>query len=256
MTILVLALTFQASFAQEEKAILHTEPAVLEVGKGQIETLQIMLVNAQNVYGIDLQAAFDPAVVEVVDADSEQDGIQMTPGPFLKPDFVLFNTADNEAGTLHYVVTQLNPTPPANGEGVILSIQFLGKATGIETALTILSVQIADRRGVKQPVTAQDADLVAVPPKPPTSTPALTSTPILATLTFFMPTVTRSRSQPTARPTESAEQDYPTNGAEVNSVSPDRILTYVTVGSFLGSTLLIGLSVWLLASKRRKERAK
>ncbi len=234
--------------------VLRTDPAVLEVGKGQVETLQILLVNAQNVYGIDLQARFGPAVVEVVDADPKQDGVQMFPGDFLKPDFVVRNTADNKAGNLHYVVTQLNPTPPANGEGVILSIQFLGKAAGVKTALTFVSVQIADRRGVKPPVTAQDADLVAVPPKPPTPTPAPTSTPILATPTFFMPTVTRSRSQPTARPTESAEQNYPTNGAEVNSVSSDRILTYVTVAGFFGSTLLIGLSFWLLASRRRKER--
>jgi len=142
-----LLLPSQAALAQEGKALVRTEPAVLEVGKGQIETLQILLVNAQNVYGIDLQAGFDPAVVEVVDADPDQAGIQMTPGSFLKPDFVVRNVADNQAGALHYVVTQLNPTPPANGEGVILSIQFLGKATGIETALTILSVQIADRRG-------------------------------------------------------------------------------------------------------------
>ncbi|MFH1908478.1 MAG: cohesin domain-containing protein [Chloroflexota bacterium] len=252
--VLVFASPSQPIFAQDGKALVRTDPAVLEVGKGQIETLQVLLVDAQNVYGIDLQAAFDPAVVEVVDADSEQDGIQMTPGPFIKPDFVLFNTADNEAGTLHYVVTQLNPTPPANGEGVILSIQFLGKAVGIETALTILSVQIADRRGVKPPVTAQDADLVAVPPKPPTSTPAPTSTLMLSTPTSFVPTVTRSRSQPTARPTESAEQNHPTNAAEVNSVSSDRILTCVTVAGFFGSALLIGLSFWLLASKRRKER--
>lgn len=252
----VLLLPSQPVSAQDEKALIRTDPAVLEVGKGQVETLQILLVNAQNVYGIDLQARFDPAVVEVVDADPEQDGVQMVPGDFLRPDFVVRNTADNKAGTLHYAVTQLNPTPPANGEGVILSIQFLGKATGIETALTILSVQIADRRGVKQPVTAQDADLVAVPPKPPTPTPAPIATLILSPPTSFAPTVTQSRSLPPARPTESVDQKYPNSTVEGKSVFSDRILTYVTVAGFFGSTMLIGLSFWLHALKRRKERIK
>jgi len=254
--VLVFALPSQPVSAQDGKALVRTDPAVLEVGKGQIETLQILLVNAQNVYGIDLQARFDPAMVEVVDADAKQDGVQMFPGDFLKPDFVVRNTADNKAGTLHYAVTQLNPTPPANGEGVILSIQFLGMATGVKIALTFVSVQIADRRGVKPPVTAQDADLVAVPLKPPTPTPAPTSTLILATPTSFTPTVTQSRPLPTARPTESVDQKYPSSAAEENSVFSDRILTYLTMGGFFGLILLFGLSFWLLASKRRKERAK
>ena len=251
-----LLLPSQAALAQEGKALVRTEPAVLEVGKGQIETLQILLVNAQNVYGIDLQAGFDPAVVEVVDADPDQAGIQMTPGSFLKPDFVVRNVADNQAGALHYVVTQLNPTPPANGEGVILSIQFLGKATGIETALTILSVQIADRRGVKQPVTARDAELVAVSPKPPTPTLAPTSTLALWTPTSFASTATRSRPQPTARPANPTEQNSPAGGAAGMNSSSDRLLTCVAAAGFFGLTLLIGLSAWLLASKRRKVRAK
>ncbi len=249
---MVFALPSQPVSAQDGQAQVRTDPAVLEVGKGQIETLQILLVNAQNVYGIDLQASFDPAMVEVVDADAKQDGVQMFPGDFLKPDFVVRNTADNKTGTLHYAVTQLNPTPPANGEGVILSIQFLGKAAGVKTALTFVSVQIADRRGVKPPVTALDADLVAVPPKPPTPT----ATIILSPPTSFAPTVTQSRPLPTARPTESVDQEYPNSTVEGNSVFSDRILTYLTIGGFFGSILLFGLSFWLLASKRRKERIK
>jgi len=255
ITLLLLALTSRAAFAQDGKALVRAEPAVLEVGKGQIETLQILLVDAQNVYGVDLQASFDPAVMEVVDADPTQAGIQMTPEPFLEPDFVVLNVADNETGILRYVVTQLAPTPPANGEGVILSIQFLGKATGIETALTILSVQIADRRGVKQPVTFQGADLVAVPPKPPTPTLAPTSTITLATPTILLPTSTSL--QPTLRPIATAGQNDLANNVEgVNSALSDRILANVTAAGFFGSALLIGLSSWLLASKRGDERAK
>ncbi len=245
----------QAALAQDGGALVRTNPPVLEIGEGQIETLQILLVNANNVYGMDLQARFDPAVVEVVDADPKQDGVQMTPGDFLKADFVVRNNADNKVGTLHYVVTQLNPTPPANGEGVILTIQFLGKVSGVKAELTFVSIQIADRRGVKPPVTAQDADLLAVPPKPPTPTPVPTATIIISPPTTFPPTVTLSRPPSATRPTESVDRNIPTNDAEENSVFFDRILIYVTMGGFSGSILLIGISFWMLASKRRKERS-
>jgi len=253
ITLPFLALTSQAAVAQGGKALARTEPAVLEVGKGQIETLQILLVNAQNVYGIDLQAAFDPTVVEVVDADPEQAGVQMTPEPFLEPDFVVLNICNNETGSLRYVATQLNPTPPANGEGAILSIQFLGKALGIKTALTILSVQIADRRGGKLPVNAQGADLVAVPPKPPTPTLAPTLTFVLATPTILLPTMTRL--QPTTRSANPTVPNSPAgSAAEMNSASSDRMLAYVTAAGFFGSTLLIGLSSWFLASQPQRRK--
>jgi hypothetical protein len=256
VTILALGLLLpsRAVFAQVGDALVRPDSIVLEVGKGQVETLQILLVNAKNIYGIDLQAAFDPEAVEIVDVDSQQDGVQMTPGLFLKPDFVVRNEADNKAGTLRYVVTQLNPSPPVNGDGVIVSVQFLGKVTGIRSKLHIVSVQIADRHGIKQPVTVQDAELVAVPPKPSTPTPFLTSTPELATPTPVRATLTRSVSQATARPIEPAEQEEMTNVASGGAAFADRAITYVTVGGFSGSFLLFGLSFWLLAAKRNKRR--
>ncbi len=258
IVILLLGLPSQAVLAQDGGALVRADPPVLEVGQGQIETLQILLVNAENVYGIDLQVRFDPAVVEVVDADPRQDGVQMTPGTFLKPDFVALNTANNTTGILRYVVTQLNPTLPANGEGVILVIQFLGKVAGVETSLDIVSVQIADRRGVKQPVTARDADLVAVPPKPPTPTPIPTATPVSTIAASFTPSIIPFSAPPAipAQPGGSTGQIPPVRASEMKPVLSDRNLIYVAVGGFFGASLLTGLSIWLRGAPRRKERRK
>ena len=104
-------------------ATILFDPATVDVAAGQMVTLNIVLEDASEAYGIDLRASFDPALVEIVDADSAQDGVQMTPGAFLKPDFVVRNAADNTTGALRYVVTQVNPTLPATGSGVILSLQ-------------------------------------------------------------------------------------------------------------------------------------
>ena len=258
VTILVLtsALTsgLQADREQAGAALVYTDPDLLEIGEGQIETLQIVLVNAKNIYGIDLLAAFDPTVVQVVDADSKQKGIQMASGTFLKPDYSVRNSADNKTGTLRYVVTQLKPTLPANGKGIVLSIRFRGKVTGTRTKLTIISAVIADRRGNKQPVTTRGADLVIVPKKLSTPTHHPTQTRISATPTLHATAFVRTRSKPLARPGTTPIRYNPVGKAERRSASSDQILIYLSICGFSGAILFSGLSVWLLLAKRRKER--
>ena len=146
ISILILIAGFQAGNFQVGEALVCTDPIRLEIGAGQIETLKILLIDADKIYGIDLQATFDPAVVEVVDANSEQAGIQMLPGAFLKPDFVVRNQVDNATGRLYYVITQLKPTPSATGRGIILKVHFLGKTQGTSSKLTFTSAVIADRQ--------------------------------------------------------------------------------------------------------------
>ena len=131
-----------------------------------------MLENAQEVYGIDLRLKYDPAVIEVLDADPAKEGVQAAPGPFLKPDFVVRNTADNTAGTLQYVITQVNPTSPASGTGVVLAFQVRGRQAG-ETPISFESVVMADRRGQTLAVTPASGTIkvVAASAAPATETP-------------------------------------------------------------------------------------
>ena len=117
-----LAQPLSASEHGDGGATIRPDPVTLGIAPGQVTAINIVLENAADVYGIDVRAKFDPALIEIVDADPAQDGIQMTPGTFLKPDFVVRNTADNGSGTLQYVVTQVNPTQPATGSGVVLTL--------------------------------------------------------------------------------------------------------------------------------------
>jgi hypothetical protein len=254
MAIVFLTSVFHTGIAQAEAALVCTDPVTLEIGEGQSETLQIVLMNAKNIYGIDLQATFDPTVVQVVDADSKQKGIQMKSGGFLKPDYLVHNTADNKTGTLRYVVTQVNPTPPANGKGVLLSIQFQGKERGASSKLNISSVVISNRRGIKQPVSTRGADLVIVPQKPPTPTPLPTHTRISAPPTLPAVAFIQTTSQPPARTKPTLARDNQVGDVERRLPLSDQILTYISVGGFFGAILFSGLSVWMLTAKRRKER--
>ena len=64
---------------------------------------------------LDLALTFDPNVVEVVDADPNQAGVQAALGTFLDSGFVVLNAADNVTGTLRFAMTQLNPSQPKSG---------------------------------------------------------------------------------------------------------------------------------------------
>lgn len=233
-------------------AVIRPDPAVLEIGEGQIETVNIVLENAQDVYAIDVQASFDPSAVEVVDANADQDGVQMIPGDFVKPDFAVRNTVDNAAGTLQYVITQVNPTEPATGAGIVLSIQFRGKMLGAQSTLKIDSVQVADRRGVKLVVQPQESTLIVVPPKPETPTPLTTRPEEEASDTTPAPALIAA---PTAAVTPSpAPVASPTPIAGVlaaASVPPgDESLLWMIFIAALGGTILLLLFTFLVLRRR------
>ena len=181
---------------------MRTDPTVVAVAAGQTATVQFVLADAQNAYGIDVHATFDPEVVEVMDADPGADGVQMTPGDFLRPDFVVRNVADNEKGTLRYALTQVNPTQPVTGTGVIFTVQFRGKATG-ETALTLAPVEMADRQGQLLPATVAGGTIQVVADQAPTPVPAPTlPAPTAAPAVAKVPTAAAA---PTVAPAPTAQ---------------------------------------------------
>jgi hypothetical protein len=163
-----LIMALAAPLRAQTIATLRPLPAALEMAPGAEGTLEIVLENAQDVYGIDVRATFDPALVELVDADAERAGVQMTAGSFPQPDFVAINTADNTTGTLRYVATQVNPTPPASGSGVVLSLRLRARAAG-EVTIAITSVEMADRDGFLLAVTPGAATIM-IESGPPTAT--------------------------------------------------------------------------------------
>ncbi len=167
-------------------ATVRPEPAALALQPGEVAEVAIRLENASDVYGIDVRVAFAPAIVEIVDADPDTAGAQMVEGTFPQPDLVALNTADNAAGTLRYVVTQVNPTAPATGAGVVFSFEVRAK-TGGTTELEVTLVEMSDRDGNLLAVTTGLATIqVAGPTAAPTGiilppTAAVTAAPDEAT---------------------------------------------------------------------------
>jgi ELWxxDGT repeat protein len=144
-------------------ASLWFEPPEATWPVGSDFTIDIMVAEVSDLYGVELQLSFDPTIVEVVDVDPVTAGIQIQPGVCPMPDSVDVNSADNTTGTISYAVTSLSPSPPCNSGGVIASITFLGLTEG-NSILHFEGELLSDTNANPIPVdSVQDGSLTVMP---------------------------------------------------------------------------------------------
>ncbi len=105
---------------------------------GQEVVVDVLVENAPVIYGADVRLAFDPNLLEVVDTDESQDGVQPAHGDFLDPaqSFILQHQADNGTGAIDYALALLNPAPPVQGDGLLAQVTFRATAEG-QTTISI-----------------------------------------------------------------------------------------------------------------------
>jgi hypothetical protein len=166
---LIVAALLQAAAAfaaPGQTAIVRPDPLVATVPVGGQVVVNIYIQDVQNLYGADIRFSYDPAVLEVQDADPAASGVQIQPlSTFLKPDYVARNKACNVvdpadpacplAGILRYAVTQINPSAPASGSGALAAITFKRLRPDV-TTLEVITHDLSDRNGVTIPSTVQD----------------------------------------------------------------------------------------------------
>jgi hypothetical protein len=147
----------------------------LKVKVGKEVTVEVRIENAPEIRGVDVHLTFDPALLEVVDADKDAAGVQVKPGKFLDPDKSSFlqHQVDNEAGTIDYALVVLNPAPPAEGNGVLMKITFRGKADGLATISIAEGAFGAPTGDTIQPTLDQVSIAIGHAPTP-TPAPAVT----------------------------------------------------------------------------------
>lgn len=112
-----------------------------------------------DLYALDLTIRFDPEILQVEDADPNQAGVQPGLATFLDAGMTLFNSVDNETGTVRFVMSQINPSEPKSGDGILLVLYFVGKQAGT-SELTVEKIEFSTRFGEAIAVSGVDAEIV------------------------------------------------------------------------------------------------
>ncbi len=140
-------------------ARIWLDPATLNLAPGEGGTLAIRVEHVTDLAGAEVNLTFDPALLEVVDADPSAEGAQIAHGDFLSPDFVVQNAADPAIGTVDYAIACMPLDKAVSGSGVLARISFRGLAEG-ETLVTIRSALLADMH--RQPIAVETGSSVVV----------------------------------------------------------------------------------------------
>ena len=123
------------------------ESSQLSVGMDATQDMVVTVQDVDALYGFDISLVFDPQVVQVEDSDPDKDGVQIGMGMFLDQGFELVNQVDNEKGLIRLAMTQLNPSTPKSGDGVLLVARLRGTQLG-QGFIRLADVQLAQPTGV------------------------------------------------------------------------------------------------------------
>ena len=111
--------------------------------------MDIVVADVADLYGAEVHAHYDPALLEVVDEQGNP-AYALVPGPFLDPANGLIGMNSAGGGYLDYAVSLKDPAPSAFGGGVLATVYFRAKAAG-SAAVQIDLVKLSARPQPPQP---------------------------------------------------------------------------------------------------------
>ncbi len=150
--------------AAPQTAIVRCDPATVAGPVGSTVNIDIYVENVVELYGADVRLGFDPAALQVVDADPTVEGIQIMPlDTFLSPDFVVRKGLGyaEDPDVIWYAVTQVNPSEAVSGSGPLARVTFTAQEAGSFT-LPITYHKLARRDSLEIPSTAQGCSITFV----------------------------------------------------------------------------------------------
>jgi len=215
----LILLPFGAAAAQGE-----TQGGVFgdfEVSPGDRVEIPVEIRDVSELYAVDIEIRFDPDVIQIEDANPNLDGVQPALGTFLDAGLTLFNTVDNEQGIIQFVMTQVNPSEPKSGDGVLLILYALGIDEG-ESDLAVTKLEFSDRFGEAIPVEAVDGTIsvsegaaesqsTAIPVQDPTG---------MVQVSTQQPTPEPTTAPPMPSPTPAAQDEDQESGETEAAVEP------------------------------------
>lgn len=195
---------------------VRPDPAAITATQGQTVTVNFVVEGIANLYGADVRGQFDPALLEVVDANPAAADVQIQPGAFLKPDFVVRQVADNAAGTIWYASTQVSPTLPVSGTGALFTVVFRAKSDVTQAPITVTHIELVDRNG--QALLTWEPSATGQQPAAPTLAPTETAAPVATAAPVSSPTPANTTAP--AATVAAAATDLPASSATGTGVQP------------------------------------
>ncbi|MEM7536864.1 MAG: S8 family serine peptidase [Chloroflexota bacterium] len=129
----------------ETNTQLFITPNELQIDTiGQTIDVAVQIENVTELYGFSSELTFNPAVLQVMDINPIDAGVQIQVGEFLDAQQqVLVNRVDNETGRIELAVTQTYPAEAQQGSGVLARIQFESIGNG-QSNIQFSNIQLVD----------------------------------------------------------------------------------------------------------------
>ena len=221
--------------------------------------IPIEVKNVNGLYALDIAFEFDPAILQAEDVDPVAPGVKMALGNFLDPGMVLYNTIDNEKRTAHFVMTQVNPSEPKTGNGILLVVYFKAVKQG-KSALTLTNAQLSTRDGLEIATSITNSSIsveVGAPELVATSIPVQDAS-LLTQIPTEHPTSTATIA-PTPTPLVSTEEGKTTSATDA-AIAQTGGETSTSGFSFAASwwivlilfILVLAAAIYLIATKKKK----
>ena len=218
------------SVAAQDPAELKFSEDLTEFDPDEEREVTVEVTGAESIFAVEVSLTFDPAIVQVVDADPEEEGVQVELGGLIEADFVVLNEADNEEGEVRVAYSQLAPAEPADGDGDLLTITFQAGEAGGDALIEIENAVLARDDGTPQDVTwpgmeddtptaTETETETETATEEPDDTPEPTESPSATEPPEETPTATAEEPAPTE--TETATEPPPTETAPPETETPE-----------------------------------
>ncbi len=147
------------AFAQTE-SLIRFDPSPTYISPEELIRIDLIIEDANQLFGFEVHIQFDPEVIQVVDLDPDTQGVQSAPGNMFDENqgFLVANNTDNQTGEIVYAFTLLAPASPMNADGILISIEFQATSVG-QSELNLISVILATQDGESLPFSSVNGEV-------------------------------------------------------------------------------------------------
>jgi hypothetical protein len=220
-----LARSGPADLRADPLASIYFSPSPVQVDVGAATHVDVWVDNVQGLYAVELRIAFPNSLVQVIDADATEPGVQIQRGDLFDEfdTYLIQNRAENTAGLIEYIISITGSQVGKSGSGIIATIPLQGIVGG-DAVMSFVEVVLAERDGTSIPYTfvSNQVDIIIPMPATETPTPTATMTPSLT------PSPTATATEPAISPTPSETPTF----TPTFTPGPSPTLTHTATATF------------------------